>query len=291
MSVATTAAPGPAVGGHEPAAVPRPARRGVTALGVFSALVYAFVLAPIVVVLLSSFTAADYTSFPPRGLSLRWYLEIPRNPEFVESFKVSVVVALVSGALATVLGTLAALALVRFRFRGRDALNTFFLSPLMIPGVILGIALLQFYARAGITKTPFSLVFGHLVITIPYVVRLVSASLAGLDRTLELAAMNLGATPWQTFRRVTLPLAAPGILAGAAFAGITSFDDVSIALFLASPHSVTLPVRIFTYIEQTFDPLVTAVCSVLILIAAALVVVIERSLGLARVFGSDAAGR
>jgi putative spermidine/putrescine transport system permease protein len=246
------------------------------------------VLAPIAVVLVASLTAAEYTSFPPRGLSLRWYVEILRHDEFLESLRVSVLVALVSAVLAVALGTPAALALVRHRFRGRGALNTLFLSPLMLPAVILGIALLSFYTRVGITRTPLALVAGHLVITVPYVVRLVSAALAGLDGTLERAAMNLGATPWQAFRRVTLPLIRPGMAAGAAFAAIVSFDDVSIALFLSGPRTVTLPVRIFTYIEQTFDPLVTAVCSVLIVVAAAAVVVIEKSLGLARVFGTEA---
>jgi putative spermidine/putrescine transport system permease protein len=258
---------------------------------VWTALVYAFVLAPIAVVLLASLTAAEYTSFPPEGLSLRWYLAIPDHPEFVESFRVSLLVALVTGALATALGTVAALVLVRQRFPGRDALNALFLSPLMLPAVILGIALLQFYTTVGITRTPFALVCGHLVITVPYVIRLVSASLAGFDRTLELAAMNLGATPWQAFRRVTVPLVRPGIVAGATFAVIVSFDDVSVALFLAGPHSTTLPVRIFSYIEQTMDPLATAVCSVLIVVALAAVIVIERSVGLGRMFGAQQGDR
>ncbi len=260
----------------------------ISALGAWTALVYAFILSPIVVVLISSLTAADYTSFPPEGWSLRWYAEIPRHPEFLEALWVSLAVAALSAGLATGLGTLAALALVRYRFRGRAVLNALFLSPLMLPTVILGVALLQFYTRAGITRTPASLVCGHLIITVPYVVRLVAACLAGLDRSLELAAMSLGATPWKTFRAVTLPLTAPGIVAGAAFAAIVSFDDVNIALFLASPRAPTLPVRIFTYIEQTFDPLVTAVCSVLILLTLAGIVVIERSIGLGRLFGADA---
>jgi putative spermidine/putrescine transport system permease protein len=256
-------------------------------LGVWSWAIYGFVLAPIAVILLASLTTAEYTSFPPQGLSLRWYLEIPKHPEFLESLWISLVVAALSGALATALGVPAALSLVRYRFRGRDFLNGFFLSPLMLPAVILGVALLQFYTRAGITRTPAALVCGHLVITVPYVVRLVSASLAGLDPSLERAALGLGATPWQAFARVTLPLIAPGVIAGAAFATIVSFDDVSIALFLASPKTTTLPVRIFTYIEQTFDPLVTAVCSLLVLLTAGAVVVIERSVGLGRLFGTE----
>ncbi|MBI2203699.1 MAG: ABC transporter permease [Candidatus Rokubacteria bacterium] len=226
-------------------------RRAPTLLGAWTAAVYAFVMAPIVVVLLASLTAAEYTSFPPEGLSLRWYLAIPEHPEFLESFRISLVVALVTGAVATALGTPAALVLVRHRFRGRDALNAFFLSPLMLPAVVLGIALLQFYTLVGLTRTPLALVFGHLIITI------------------------------------TLPLVRPGVVAGATFAVIVSFDDVSVALFLAGPHSTTLPVRIFSYIEQTFDPLATAVCSVLILIALAAVLVIERSIGLGRMFGEE----
>ncbi len=262
--------------------------RRPSAVGVFSAAVYAFVLAPIAVVLASSLTAAEYTSFPPQGLSLRWYAEIPRHPEFLDSFRVSLVVAAVTGALATALGTLAALALARHRFRGHDALGTLFLSPLMLPTIVLGIALLQFYTLTGITRTPLALVCGHLVITVPYVIRLVAASLAGFDRTLELAAGTLGATPWQAFRRVTLPLIAPGVAAGAAFATLVSFDDVSVALFLTGPTTVTLPVRIFSYIEQTFDPLVTAVCSILIVLTAVVVIVVERAIGLGRLFGTDA---
>jgi putative spermidine/putrescine transport system permease protein len=255
-------------------------------LGVWTGLVYAFVMSPIAVVLLASLTAAEYTSFPPEGLSLRWYLAIARHPEFLDSFRISLVVALVSGALAAGLGTAAALALVRWRFPGRDALNAFFLSPLMLPAVILGIALLQFYTAVGITRTPFAIVCGHLVITVPYVIRLVSASLAGFDRTLERAALNLGASPWQAFVRITVPLIRPGIVAGATFAVIVSFDDVSISLFLAGPRSVTLPVRIFSYIEQTFDPLVTAVCSILIIVTLGAVVAIERSIGLGRLFSA-----
>lgn len=255
-------------------------------LGAWSALVCAFVLSPIVVVVVASLTEAEYTSFPPQGLSLRWYLEIPRHPEYVEAFRVSLIVAVVTGALAAGLGTAAALALARYRFPGRAALGAFFLSPLMLPTVVLGIALLQFYTVTGIARTPASLVCGHLVITVPYVVRLVSASLAGFDRTLELAAMNLGATPWRAFREVTLPLVRPGVVAGAAFATIMSFDDVSIALFLAGPRMTTLPVRVFTSLEQSLDPIVTAVCALLVVLAAVAVAVIERLFGLGRLFGA-----
>lgn len=197
----------------------------------------------------------------------------------------SVAVAAASGGLAV--GTLAALALVRYRFLGRTLLNGFFLLPLLLPLLILGIALLQLFTWLGVRKNWGTLVLGHLIVTTPYIIRLVGASLADFREELELAARNLGATPWQTFRWVTLPLIRPGLLAGAALAAVISFDDVNISLFLSSPTTVTLPVRIFGYLEQTFDPLVTAVSSPVIVISVLGVVVSERMVGLGRLFGAE----
>lgn len=256
-------------------------------LALYTALACAFILAPILVVLASSFTAAEYTSFPPRGLSLRWYVEILDHEEFLESLRVSAGVAVAAAAAALVVGTLVALALARYRFPGRTVLGGLFMSPLLLPSLILGIALLQFYTWLGVTKSWVTLVLGHVVLTTPYVIRLVGASLAGFRQELERAAQNLGATRAQTFRWVTLPLIRPGLLAGAAFAAIISFDDVNISLFLASPKTVTLPVRIFSYIEQTFDPLVTAVSSLLILISTVAIVALEWTIGVGRLFGAE----
>ena len=254
---------------------------------VYILLVCAFILAPIVVVLGSSITAAEYTSFPPHGISLRWYIEILRHEEFLDSLWTSTYVAVGASVAALIVGTMAAMALARHRFPGRTALNGLFMSPLLLPSLILGIALLQFYTWAGIAKSPATLVLGHLVLTTPYVIRLVGASLSGFKGELELAAQNLGATPLQTFRWVTLPLIRPGLLAGAAFAAIISFDEVNVSLFLASPTTVTLPVRIFGYIEQTIDPLVTAVSSLLILISTLGVLLLESTVGLGRLFGVE----
>jgi putative spermidine/putrescine transport system permease protein len=254
-------------------------------LAVYAALVCTFSIAPVAVIFLESLTRADYVSFPPVGLSLRWYLEIPRRPEFVASLVTSGLVAAGASIVSTALGTLAALALVRYRFRGRALLQGLFLSPLSVPGIVLGIALLQFYASYGIPRTGLSLTSAHLVITTPYTIRLVSVSLAGFDRNLERAARSLGAPTWTAFRLVTLPLIRPGILAGAVFAFIVSFDDLAVSLFLSSPGVMTLPVRIFTYIEQIYDPLITAVSSLLILVSAMVVLVIERTVGMGRLFG------
>ncbi|MBI2527353.1 MAG: ABC transporter permease [Candidatus Rokubacteria bacterium] len=256
-------------------------------LSLFNGAVYAFLLAPIVLVLVASLTSAGYVSFPPVGLSLRWYAEIGRRHEFVDALMVSLTVAAAVSVVSTVLGVLAALGLVRYRFLGRDLLNALFLSPLMLPGIVIAVAVLQFYARAGVAATPLTLVLGHVIITTPYTVRLAAASLAGFDRSLERAARNLGASPLQTFRRITLPIIAPGVIAGAMFAFIVSFDDVNVALFLSSPQTTTLPVLMFSYSSQETSPILTSASAVLILVVAALVLVIDRLIGVRNVLGAE----
>lgn len=255
------------------------------ALRAFNYLVYAFLMLPIVVILLSSLTRTEYVVFPPQGLTFRWYEEILKHDEFIQSFWLSLRVALVVSALSTILGTLAAMALVRYRFYGRDMLQVLFLSPLMLPSVVIGVALLQYFTRLGLASTPLALILGHVIITSPYVVRLVMAGLAGFDRSLELAAMNLGASPRQAFFKITLPVVKSGVIAGGAFAFILSFDDLTVALFISGANMVTLPIRIYTYLDYAYDPIITAVSTVLILITAGLMIVIERALGVGRFFG------
>lgn len=254
-------------------------------LALYTLLVCCLSPAAIVVVLLESLTSADFVAFPPTGLSLRWYAEIGRRPEFVASLFTSLGVAAMSAVVSTVIGTLAAVALVRYRFPGRGALQSLFLSPLSIPGIVLGLAMLQFYAAMGIPRTMSTLALAHVLITSPYTIRLVSVSLTSFDANLERAARGLGADAWTTFRRITVPLIRPGVAAGTVFAFIVSFDDTSVALFLSGATSMTLPVRIFAYVEQSYDPFVTAVSSVLILIVFALALVIEKTVGIGRLFG------
>jgi putative spermidine/putrescine transport system permease protein len=254
-------------------------------LAIYTFVVCCFAPAAVMVILIESLTPADYVSFPPPGLSLRWYLEIPNRPEFVQSLTISLVVAAFAAILSTTLGALAALALMRYRFPGRAALQLLFLSPLSVPGIVLGIALLQFYATYGIPRNTTTLVLAHALITTPFTIRLISVSLASFDRNLELAARNLGAGPLTTFRRITVPLIRPGMVAGAVFAFIVSFDDISVTLFLSSSTTMTLPVRIYTYIDQSYDPFITAISSVLILIVAVLAIGIERTVGIGKLFG------
>ena len=269
-----------------PRAAPRGPRISLSLLGVYTMLVCLFLLGPIVVVFLSSLTRAEYVSFPPVGLSLRWYVAMFGNSEFVDSLLVSLRIAAIVAILAAVIGVLAALAMARLEFRGRALLNALFLSPLVVPGIVLGAAILVFYARTGMTSSTTSLILGHLAIATPYMIRLTTASLVGFDTRLELAARNLGATPFTAFRRVTLPIIMPGISAGIAFAFIVSFEDVNLALFLAGAQSTTLPVRIFGYMTQESSPIIGAAGSLLALIVLAMALLIDRLVGLRRAFGT-----
>lgn len=266
-------------------AIRRGERRLPTLLGLYATLVCVFLLTPLVVVLLSSLSRAEYVSFPPVGLSIRWYEAMFGNSEFIDSMLVSLRVATIVAVVAGAIGVLAALAMTRLQFRGRWLMNALFLSPLVVPGIVLGAAILQFYARSGMTSSTTSLVLGHLAIATPYTIRLTTASLVGFDARLELAARNLGATPFTAFRRITLPLVMPGISAGIAFAFIVSFEDVNLALFLAGPQSITLPVRIFGYMTQESNPIVGAAGSLLAIIVLVVALVIDRLVGLRKAFG------
>lgn len=254
-------------------------------LRAFAYLVVAALLLPLVVIVMTSFTTLGYVSFPPEGFTLRWYAEALRKREFLDSFSLSLAVAAGTAALATLLGTPVAVATARYRFPGRDLVNAFFMSPLVLPTVVIGIALLQFYNRIGIGATAASLVLGHVIITTPYAIRLVAASLTGLDPSIERAARNLGAAPLRAFLRVTLPLIAPGIAAGAIFAFVTSFDNVTVSVFLATPRMVTLPVRIYNLWDQPIYPWLVAICSLVIAWTVLLIAVVERVVSVRGLFG------
>jgi putative spermidine/putrescine transport system permease protein len=222
-------------------------------------------------------------AFPPKGFSLQWYERLAQNQEFITGFKVSLITAGGVAALALFVGVPVALAITRYDFRGRDALSGFFLSPLLVPAIVLGLALLLVLAPLRITGTYAGLIIAHLSITVPYVIRTTSMSLLTLNRSCEEAARTLGASAWTTFRRVTLPLIAPGVLAGGAIAFLISFDEAVISLFVVGPRATTLPVEIFHYVESRTDPQIAALSVVLIAISILFVVIIERVMGLRRV--------
>lgn len=250
-------------------------RNNALALG-FHLLFVTFILAPLVVVILVSFTDKGYLAMPFQGASLRWWYAIAENPRFLDSFWFSLRLAFVAATLAACIAVPAAMAIVRFRFRGREAMMALLASPLMIPHVVLGVALLRFFSGLGMVGSFPALVAAHLVVVVPYMARLVTAALTGLDPRIERAAESLGAGRLTVFRRVTLPLILPGVAGGWTLAFITSFDELTVSLFLASPSDTPLPVRLFTYIDQMTDPLVASVSAALIAVTAVVLVVLDR---------------
>ncbi len=242
---------------------PRPSLGRILLLGL-AGLVLLYLIFPVFVVAPLSFSSAKYLQFPPPGWSLQWYQNFLSREAWTGALVLSVQVGLVTAVLATALGTAAALALVRGRFPGREAVNAFIVSPMIVPGIIVAIGVYFFYARIQIIGSPFALALAHTALAIPFVVINVAATLEGFDDRLEWAAMNLGANRWQTFRYVTLPIIRPGVFAGALFAFITSFDELIVALFVSGSGAVTLPRRMWESLRQDIDPTIAAVSTVLI---------------------------
>ena len=228
----------------------------------FVGLVGLFLVAPTIVVVIISFTSATVLSFPPPGFDTRWYAKFFGDERWMHAALTSVVVGVCAMTLATVLGTLAAFGLVRGRFPGRGAIVALVLSPLIVPSVVVALGMYMFYVRVGLAGTLPALVAAHTALGLPFVVVNVAASLRVLDETVELAARGLGATPLYAFFRVTLPLILPGVVAGALFAFITSWDEVVVALFLSTPLLQTLPVVIWSQVKNDVDPTVAAASSV-----------------------------
>jgi putative spermidine/putrescine transport system permease protein len=261
-------------------------RNGIPAL-IFHALFVGFILAPIVVVCLIAFTSAGYLSLPTHGVSLRWFVALWHNSDFVGAFQTSLLLGAISATIAVALSVPAALGIARHAFPGRAAMLTLFQSPLMIPPVVLGVAFLRYFTQIGLSGTFVGLLISHIIIVMPFALRTVLTSLAGIDRRLDDAAISLGASRFTIFRRVILPLILPGVVSGWVLAFITSFDEVTMTVFVASPRVTTLPVRLFLYIEDNIDPLVAAVSTTLIAFAVLALVVIDRLFGIDRLLVGD----
>lgn len=257
----------------------------INLLGVITFIVLILVNLPFLVIIPSSFTAAGYLAFPPEGFSWKWYAMILDRPEFVDSFWTSIQLAVITAVIATLLGTLAAFALHKYKFPGSGAVNALLLSPLTVPTLIIGIAALLFFTRIGIAGTFVGLLLAHTLISIPYVVRLVLTGLSSFDYTLEKAGYMLGARPFRVFWDITLPLLRPAIVSGMIFSFLTSFDNVTVSLFLVAPDTTTLPLAIFSYMQEILDPLVASISSVVILLSLVFIVLLEKVYGLERLFG------
>lgn len=246
----------------------------------------AFALIPLVVAVALSFDPRDYLSrFPPPGLSLRWYVAFFTNAYYLEGLKTSLIVAVVATAASTLAGVLAAVFVDRYRFRGRDLLQTAFLSPLIIPSVVMGFGMLVFASAIGVVDGLARLILGHVIICIPYAIRATMASLVGIRPSLVEAAMSLGANERQAFLQIVFPLAKTGVAAGAIFAFVLSFDEVAVSLFLSDPFSYTLPVAILSEMRANLNPTVAAASVVFMAFTVALIYVLDRLVDLDRLMG------
>lgn len=254
-------------------------------LSSFVAVIYALILAPIVVVVMLAFSADNFILFPPSGYSLRWFRQLAGNGQLLAALWLSVQIAAVVTLCSLAIGVPAALALAKGRFAGKGALTSFFLAPLLLPTLITGLALLLFFSPLKLAATLPGLVLGHMTVTVPFVIRMMTTALANLPDDIEAAAATLGATPWRVVRRVTLPLAAPGLIACACLSFLLSFDETVISLFIAGPRASTLPVEMVRYVEGRTDPLIAALSVVLIVATLAVILVVERLVGVARAVG------
>jgi putative spermidine/putrescine transport system permease protein len=246
-------------------------------------------LCPLVFVIWLSFFKDSILYFPPSGYTLSWYHNAWQNQSFVNGFLFSLQLAIVSALIGVSMGVVAALGLIRYRFNGAKYVNTLLLSPLLMPGIVAGIAIYLFYLRTenfldqDIVGTLGGLVLAHICLTIPWTVRLVSASMHGLDPSIEEAARNLGANGRVAFLRITLPMLRPAIVAAALFSFIVSFENLEVSLSLVGPGSTTLPIAIMQYLEFNLDPTIAAVSSVQILLLGIIMLVTDRFVKLSQV--------
>jgi putative spermidine/putrescine transport system permease protein len=246
----------------------------------FVAAAYCFLLLPLVIVVLASFNSGELLTFPPQGFSLRWYEHFFNSEPFMNSLFFSLWLAALAMAISTLLGTAAALYVVRFAGRWRDTIRLLIVTPLLLPEILSAVALLLFFYSIGLGKAVTGLVIGHVLITLPFVFLAVSSVLYNFDISLEEAARSLGATKLTTFRRVTLPLIKPGVISGALLAFIVSFDLFAVSLLLKGIGLETLPIQLFDYVTWDFDPTAAAVSTVSIAITMLAVLLIDRIVGL-----------
>lgn len=250
-------------------------RVGSISLRVFVALACAFLVLPIFAITPISFSSGSFLSYPLPGLSLQWYETVLQPFPWMQAVKNSLIVACGATVLATTLGTLAAYGLTSAEFPGRAIIMAVVISPLIVPLIIIALGIYFLYARIGLSGTFLGLILAHTALGVPYVVITVMASLQAFDRRLVRASDSLGADPVTTFRKITLPLIAPGVVSGAIFAFITSFDEVVVALFIASPSQFTLPRQLFAGLRDQLDPSIIAIATLMVVFTLLLLALFE----------------
>jgi putative spermidine/putrescine transport system permease protein len=250
-------------------------RPGRLLLWLYAGLVLLFLVLPILVIVPLSLSSGTFLYFPLPGLSLRWYARLIEHAPWRQTLLNSLLVGTIATLVATTLGTLAAFGLARSRFPGRGLVMALLLSPMIVPVIIVATGAYFFYDRLGLANSLLGLAIAHAALGAPFVLVTVSATLTGLDPSLPRAAIGLGAPPWTAFRRVTLPIIAPGVVSGALFAFVTSFDEVVVALFLTGPAQRTLPRQMFEGIREEISPEILAAATILVALAVLLLVAAE----------------
>jgi spermidine/putrescine transport system permease protein len=236
----------------------------------WTVVVYGFMFLPVAVVVLLSFNANQFGSFPMTGVSLHWFQELWNNDAVMRAFRTSLVLGLLTALISTTLGILASLALVRYNIPGRNAITTLLIAPILVPEVVLAVALLLFLNWLGIGKSFALLLAGHVIFTLPFVILVVQARLVSIKRDVEEAALSLGASPVQTFFAITLPLMLPAVAAGALFAFTISFDDITGTLFWKPGGVETVPTQIFSMLRNSISPEINALGTVMIVMTVGL---------------------
>ncbi len=250
-------------------------------LKIYTVMVYVFMFAPIVVVLILAFNASQFGGFPIEGFSLRWFHALAENEAIIRALRTSLLLGVLTALIATTMGILACMALVRYQFRGKNLITTFLISPVLVPETVLAVGLLIFLRWLHVPRSFALLLLGHSIIALPFVVLVVQARLIGIRRDYEEAARSLGASPLQTFFQITLPLLMPAVFAGALFAFTISFDNITATIFWRPSGMETVPTQIFGMLRHSVSPEINALGFVMICITVGLPLLAG---GLARYF-------
>lgn len=249
-------------------------------LTTFVVLVYIFLFAPLAIIAMTSIGTENYIAFPPKGFSLQWFVNAFKSQAFVSSMITSLTISGIATLAALVIGMPAAYGLSRYDFKGKAAIKSFFFSPLIIPGIVVGFSLFQFLLVRLNLSVNMSLFIGHTIVIIPYIIRVIGSSLEVFDYSIEEAAMSLGCKKSQTFFKVVLPNITSGVMAAFMLAFINSFNNVPVSMFLTGPGVSTLPITMMNYVEYNYDPTVSALSVILMILTIGIMYILEKTLGL-----------
>jgi putative spermidine/putrescine transport system permease protein len=252
--------------------VRRPRSKAMIALWIYCIVVFLFLLLPLAIVVPVSFSSAQYLQFPPPGLSTQWYAQYFHDVAWRDATFLSLKVAAGVVVLSVSFGALAGFALVRTRFPGKAVIRVFLMTPLIVPTIVVAVAVYSMYVRLQLVGNVWGIILAHTILALPFTVMLMAAGFERVDRGLEEASLTMGASPWRTFWKVTVPIIWANVLAAAVFAFVTSWDEVIMVLFIAGTAGMTLPLKMFSYLQTEINPVIASVSTLLLaLVALALV--------------------